>query len=148
MPHTYSQINVHLVFSTKERRRLIMDLLRGRLYPYLTALVNNDFGFARAIGGTRDHVHILADVRTGVCVSDLVRSVKSISSGWIRRNVPRQGGFAWQEGYGAFSVSASSIPAVREYVESQEVRHRARSFEDEFKALLHKHGVRFEERYL
>lgn len=98
MPHTYSQITAHLVFSTKERRRLMTDVLRRRLYPYLAALINNDFGFARAIGGTRDHIHLLADVRTGVCVSDLVRSVKSISSGWIRRNVPRQRGFAWQWG--------------------------------------------------
>ena len=137
-----------MVFSTKERRRLITDLLRQRLYPYLAALINNDFGFARAIGGTRDHVHILADLKTDVSVAGVVRSVKSISSGWVRRSVPRQRSFAWQEGYGAFSVSASAIPAVKEYVEGQEVRHRGRSFEDEFKALLRKHDVRFDERYL
>ena len=148
MPHTYSQITLHFVFSTKDRRRLITEALRKRLYPYLAALINNDFGFAREIGGTRDHVHIFAELNTGVSVADFVRAIKSISSGWVHRNVRKQRDFAWQEGYGAFSVSASAVPRVKDYIRDQQAHHRARTFEEEFKALLQKHRVQFSERYL
>jgi len=146
--HTFTQLTVHAVFSTKERRRLIPADQGTRTHGYIATLINNRFGFIREIGGTPDHVHILFDIKQVECVTDCMESVKSVSSGWIHDTFPDLREFAWQEGYGAFSVSASSIPRVRAYIQGQEAHHKTRSFEDEFKALLKRHGIQFDERYL
>ncbi|MBM4037935.1 MAG: IS200/IS605 family transposase [Planctomycetes bacterium] len=148
MSHTFTQLTVHAVFSTKERRRLIPADHAKRIHGYMATLINNRFGFAREIGGTPDHVHILFDIKQVECVADCMEAVKSVSSGWVHDTFPDLRDFAWQEGYGAFSVSASSIPRVRAYIRGQEAHHKTRSFEDEFKALLKRHGIQYDERYL
>jgi len=148
MSHTFTQLTVHAVFSTKERRRLIPADQAKRIHGYMATLINNRFGFTREIGGASDHIHILFDIKQVECVADCMEAVKSVSSGWIHDTLSGLRDFAWQEGYGAFSVSASSIPRVRAYIQGQEAHHKTRSFEDEFKALLKRHGIQYDERYL
>ena len=148
MSHTFTQLTDHVVFSTKERVELISPGLRARLYPYILTTINNQRGFARQIGGTADHVHILFDLHQSVALADCVRDIKSASSGWIHDTFPELRDFAWQEGYGAFSVSASAIPRVKSYIENQERHHRVRSFQDEFIALLDRHGIEYDPRHV
>jgi len=146
--HTFTQLTVHAVFSTKNRRDLIPDALAKRIHGYMATTLNERFGFTREIGGTPNHVHILFDIRQVECVADCMEVVKSVSSGWIHDTFPELRDFAWQEGYGAFSVSASSIRRVKDYILGQAQHHQDRSFEDEFKALLKRHGIEYDERYL
>jgi putative transposase len=95
-----------------------------------------------------DHVHVLASLPATVTLAEIAGAPKSNSSRWIRENMPQCKGFAWQEGYGAFTVSKSGEEAVKHYIDHQEEHHRQREFTDEFKALLEKHGIPYEERYL
>jgi len=148
MSHTFVRLTVHAVFSTKERLPLLKAPDRERIWAYMADVINEEHGFAREVGGTDDHVHILFDIAQTNAVADCMRDVKAKSSGWIHRELPDIWGFAWQEGYGAFSVSASLVPRVRRYIQTQERHHRRRSFKDEFLALLDKHGVEYDRRYL
>ncbi len=95
-----------------------------------------------------NHVHILCNLSPTVDISSFMRRLKAGSSGWLHREVPRLDTISWQEGYGAFSVSASAVPSVREYIRKQERHHRGLSFKEEFRRLLDKHGIEFEEKYL
>ncbi|HPD15547.1 MAG TPA: IS200/IS605 family transposase [Planctomycetota bacterium] len=148
MSHTFTQLTCHAVFATKGRREMIKDRLRSRLYHYLVSTINNQLGFAREVGGTANHLHVLFDVHQSVAVADAIRVIKSVSSGWIHETFPDLRDFAWQEGYGAFSVSASLAFRVRAYIQGQEEHHRRRSFEDEFVALLKKHGIAYDPAHL
>ena len=148
MPQSYTKLTYHVTFSTKDRIHALYDNLRPRLYAYLARIINDDFGFVREIGGMDDHVHILCDLSPTVTLSDFMRRVKSGSSGWLHREFPRLDTVKWQEGYAAFSVSASVVASVQEYIQEQERHHRGLSFEEEFRRLLEKHGVEFEEKYL
>ena len=148
MSHTFTKLTVHAVFSTQNRLRLIRDDRSERIHAYLASLINDGFGFAREVGGTDDHVHILFDFKQTVTIADCMRDVKSVSSGWVHETFPDLWDFAWQEGYGAFTVSASAIPRVKEYIRNQAQHHRKRSFKEEFVALLDKHGVEYDPRYL
>jgi REP element-mobilizing transposase RayT len=148
MSHTFTQLTTHAVFSTKERRSLLADGRRERVHGYLASLINGQFGFTREIGGARDHVHVLFDLAPTVSVAECMRNIKSVSSRWVHDTFRDLRDFAWQEGYGAFSVSASSIERVRQYIGNQEQHHGRRSFEEEFKALLEKHGIAYDPQYL
>jgi REP element-mobilizing transposase RayT len=127
---------------------MIKDTLRPRLYPYIVSTVNNQLGFTREIGGTANHLHILFDVHQTIAVADAIRVIKSVSSGWIHDTFPYLRDFAWQEGYGAFSVSASVMARVRAYIQGQEKHHGRSSFEEEFVALLEKHGIAYDPMHL
>jgi REP element-mobilizing transposase RayT len=148
MAHTYTQLFYHLVFATKERRPWLAPEVRPRVHAYLGAALRDEGGSALVINGTADHVHILARLRQDKAVSDVLRAIKANSSGWVHRTFPEQHAVAWQSGYAAFTVSASQVPIVRRYIENQEEHHRAQSFENEFVALLKKHGIEYDERYL
>ncbi len=148
MPHSFTHLTYHLVFATKGRRDLIPRDYETRIHGYLAALLNDRFGLARVVGGTTNHVHILCDIRQTVSVAEVMRVLKSVSCGWIHDTFPTMSGFAWQEGYGAFTVSASMMDRVRRYIESQHEHHRTLSFEEEFQRLLEKHGIHFDPRYL
>ncbi len=148
MSHTFTQLTCHAVFATKGRREMIKDRLRPRLYPYIIAAINNQLGHAREIGGTANHLHILLDLHQSVAVADAIRVIKSVSSGWVHDAFPDLRDFAWQEGYGAFSVSASVAARVKAYIQGQEEHHRRRSFEEEFVALLKKHGIAYDPAHL
>jgi REP element-mobilizing transposase RayT len=144
MPHTFCNLLVHVVFSTKGRAPLLAASDRPRLYEYMAGLARGEFGQAIEIGGTEDHHHGLLSLRPGVSVGAAMAKWKSLSSAWIKRELPACGTFAWQEGYGAFSVSQSNAPAVAAYIQGQAEHHRRRSFQEEFVAFLTRHGIAYD----
>ncbi len=148
MPQSYTCLHYHLVFGTKHREPTITPDIRQRLWEYLGGAVRGEGGIAILVGGMADHVHLLVTLRQDQAVSDLLRQIKSNSSGWIHDTFPAASAFRWQNGYGAFSVSHSQIEVVKRYIANQERHHKRRSFEDEFRALLVRHGIEFDERYL
>lgn len=149
MSSTLSNLTYHIVFSTKYREPLITPELRDKIYPYIGGVVRNKGGTLIRIGGVANHVHLVARLRPDIALSDMMRLVKANSSKWVNERENRSGGrFGWQAGYGAFTVSPSQLPALIDYVDHQEEHHRGRTFEDEYVAILQKHGVEYDERYL
>ncbi|HUU86107.1 MAG TPA: IS200/IS605 family transposase [Phycisphaerae bacterium] len=148
MPGTYSQILLHVVFSTRQRRSWITRDVADRLYPYIGGLVRAQKGVLYEIGGVEDHVHMYLRWRTDESVSVLMRTVKARSSKWVHDTFPGLGAFAWQEGYSAFSVSKSQEEAVKEYIAGQAEHHKKEDFKSELLRLLRAHGVEFVERYV
>ncbi|MCP4249203.1 MAG: IS200/IS605 family transposase [bacterium] len=148
MGHTYGNLLVHVIFSTKNRAASITREMRPRLYEYMGGLARNEFGRALEIGGTVDHLHGLISLNRDVSIAGAVRDWKSLSSGWVHRTFPTHASFAWQPGYAAFSVSQSNLDAVRAYIARQEEHHRGVTFEDEFRAFLDRHGVPYDPEHL
>lgn len=144
---TYSQILFHIVFSTKERRPLITGDVRERLYAYIGGIVRAEQGVLFAIGGVEDHVHLLVRWRPDAPVSDLMRTVKSRSTKWVKAELGLED-FGWQEGYSVFSVSKSQEEVVKGYIAKQAQHHRVVGFKEELVKLLEVHGVEFEERWV
>ena len=141
MAGSYSQILLHIVFSTKERRPVISLELSPRLYAYMASIVRGEGGSLYEIGGAPDHVHLLLRWRADAALSDLMRNLKRNSSLWIHKTFPDLRSFRWQDGYGAFSVSPSQKEAVIRYIRGQETHHRRKTFQEEFIALLRAHGL-------
>ena len=141
MPHSLVSSVYHIVFSTKQRTQLIRPDLQPRLWNYLSAIARNHHAHVLAIGGTGNHVHILIQLNAEAKLADVVRTLKCNSSRWVRETKPL---FAWQEGYGAFSVSPSQLDRVKLYIANQAKHHRTRSYEDEFLAMLQAANIRFE----
>ncbi len=150
MAHTYSQLYYHLVWSTKERLALIEDDFKDGLYAYISGAIKFKGGVLIAIGGMPDHVHLCVSLPPSVCIADAVRNVKISSNKWVAENVgkPRLGQFAWQEGYGAFSISRSGLDEVNNYIHNQAEHHKRWSFRDEFLCLLRRYEIEFDEQYL
>jgi REP element-mobilizing transposase RayT len=142
MSHTYAYNPVHVVFSTKERRKLIPKETRPRLWAYLAGVCKKQRIFVHEIGGMEDHLHMLIEVPLIMAFSDALQEIKTSSSRWMGRN------FAWQRGFGVFGVSASNVDAVIRYIRTQEAHHKKMTFEAEFTALLEKHGVAYDPRYV
>ena len=145
MSHTYAQNIVHVVFSTKERRKLISAEFQLRLWAYATGICKNLGIFTHGIGGMDDHIHLLIQIPPAMALAKAVMAIKANSSRWAREATQE---LEWQRGYGAFSVSASLVPAVVKYIRNQDVHHKKRSFEEEFVALLKKHGVAFDPKFV
>ncbi|MGA8221654.1 MAG: IS200/IS605 family transposase [Candidatus Acidiferrales bacterium] len=144
MPHTYAQNTIHLVFSTKDRAKLIPKDFQPRLWAYAAGICKKDGIFVHAIGGMDDHVHLLIQIPPTLALAKAVSALKSNSSRWANEEgFP----FAWQQGYAAFSVSASNVPAVARYIQNQEAHHKKMTFEAEFIALLKKHGVEYDPKF-
>jgi putative transposase len=141
MGHKYPNVLVHLVFSTKNREPLIPFELQPKLHAYMSGIGKNKLTPVIAIGGTSNHIHALIALPTDVSVSKVVQVLKANSSRWMGEH---QIAFQWQEGYGAFSVSAPNRDAVIAYITNQPVHHAKRSFNDEFTSMLRKAGVAFE----
>lgn len=162
MPHRYSNLLIHVVFSTKGRTRSIDATIQPRLWAYMGGIVREMRGTARLINGIEDHVHMLISLPADVSLAECLRLVKTNSSCWIHETFPhhpaplRQNrapwghrrSFAWQTGYGAFSVSPSNEKQVLKYIQDQEQHHRRMTFEEEFISLLRKHAISFDERFL
>ena len=147
MSQSLSKIVVHVVFSTKNRRPLLADPdIRCSLYKYLGGILRELKCSSIEIGGASDHVHIVCSLAKTHALSDVIQNLKTSSSKWLKENGVR--GFAWQNGYRAFSVSESNLEEVRRYVVSQEEHHRKMTFQDELRRLLQRHKVEFDERYL
>ncbi|HET7711081.1 MAG TPA: IS200/IS605 family transposase [Thermoanaerobaculia bacterium] len=147
MPSTHLSLHYHIVFSTKDRFPFIHADVRERIHQYLGGIVRGLEGVPLEIGGTTDHVHLVVGLSAKKALADVLRELKGDSSRWIHSEL-RLLKFAWQEGYGAFTVSRSNLPAVCEYVRHQEDHHKKRSFQDEYREFLAKHDIEFDERYL
>lgn len=148
MSSSYCNLLYHIVFSTKRREPWLTPEIRTRTHEYLGGAIRNEEGIAMIINGTADHVHILAKLRQDRAISKLVGELKANSSGWISRTFEDCAGFAWQQGYGAFTVSESQVSKIHRYIERQEEHHGSVSFLEEFKVLLKAHDLPFDERYL
>lgn len=147
MPGTFTSLHYHLVISTKNRERSISPDCMARFHEYLGGTVHGLGGLPEGIGGVADHVHLLVGLKATHCLSDFMRELKKASSWWVHEEV-RESAFAWQEGYAAFSISATSREPVLKYIAEQAEHHRAKSFQEELAQMLVKAGVKFEDRYL
>ena len=147
MASTHLALNYHIVFSTKNREPLISQTFQEALHRFMTGVIQNLNGVSVAIGGTSDHVHLVIRLRATHCLADVVRDIKRSSSEWIHES-QKSYQFAWQEGYGAFTVSPTQIDAVREYVLNQETHHQRRTFQQEYVAMLNRSGIEYNERYI
>ena len=148
MSQSLVSVFIHLVFSTKNRVPMLREGLRPNLHAYIGRVLQAHKASLLKAGGTIDHVHLVISLGKELSVAGAVREIKSKSSAWIHREYPRLRRFSWQGGYAGFSVSESDLDAVIRYVEVQEQHHRNRTFQDELRALLRKHQVNFDERYL
>jgi REP element-mobilizing transposase RayT len=147
MPSTHTSLLYHLIFATKNREPMIAAAWRARLHEYLGGVVSGLGGAPQGIGGVSDHVHLLVGLKPTHCLSDFMRELKKSSSVWIGETVGATP-FRWQEGYAAFTVSASAREEVQRNIARQEEHHRTRSFREELVEFLKKSGVDYDERYL
>src|SRR5208282_1295103 len=145
---SYISSYFHCVFSTRDRRPFIKPELRERLWPFLGGIARQNKMKAIEIGGVEDHVHILLSLPSTMAISKAVQLIKGGSSKWVHETFPEHRLFAWQEEYGAFSVSVSQLDKTIQYIKGQKEHHRRMSFQEEFLALLKKHHIEYDERYL
>jgi len=148
MPTAYTQNFYHAVFSTKHRTNLITPELEQRLFPFIGGIVRDLRCTLLAINGMPDHVHLLIRYRADLSHSDMLQQIKGRSSNWINETFPQIGHFAWQEGYGGFTVSKSVVPDVEAYIARQKEHHQRQDFQAEFVQLLRLHGIEFNEKKL
>lgn len=148
MPQSLVRNLIHLTFSTKERRPLIDDDIRLELNKYLAGILRSCDCPAVIVNSVADHAHLLFSLSRKRALMDVVEELKKSSSKWIKTKGERFATFYWQAGYGAFSVSQSNVEQVRRYIERQEEHHRKLTFQEEFRALLQRHGAEFDERYM
>ena len=148
MAQSLSMILLHVIFSTKDRKPMIAPELADELYRYLASACDAHGSHAYRIGGMPDHVHIACTLSRTVALSKLVEEIKKSSSKWIKERDQRCAGFAWQGGYGAFSLGQSQLDAVIQYIERQEEHHAKKTFKEEFVEFLCKYNVEYDERYV
>ena len=148
MGASFSNLLAHIVFSTKHRNPWIPKERQKDVFAFMGGVIREERGILLEAGGMPDHVHLLVKLPTYVPVARLVRRIKSNSSRWLNTEPGRKTRFAWQVGYGAFSVSESRAAAVRRYIQSQEEHHTQTTYRDELIALLRKHRIPFDERYI
>jgi REP element-mobilizing transposase RayT len=149
MPQSLSAVHIHLVFSTKERRPFLRDkTTRDALHAYLGGVSRQLDCAPIRIGGAENHVHVLARLGRTITQADWVKELKRVSNLWLKEQERDYADFQWQGGYAVFSVSQSNLEQVKEYIARQEEHHRSTTYQDEFRALLRKHNVEFDERYV
>ena len=147
MPHSLARVYVHIVFSTKHRKPLLHDrAFRNEVHAYLAGACNGQDSPSVIVGGVADHVHILCRLSRTRTLAELVREIKRTSSKWIKRS--RMAHFGWQNGYGAFSVSHGHVGRVRRYIARQEAHHRKQTFQEEYRGLLDRYEIEYDERYV
>jgi len=147
MSSTYLSLHYHLVFSTKNREPLLPASSLPRIHEYLGGTLRGLNAQPEGIGGTCDHVHLLIGLKATHCLADVVRELKKASSAHFKDTFPLTD-FAWQDGYAAFTMSATALDAVCHYIANQEEHHRTRSFREELVELLKKAGVAYDPKYL
>ena len=148
MAHTATNVLVHFIFSTHHRAPLINSEIQTDLHAYLGGIIREIDGVALRINGMADHVHLLVRMPSARSIADVARLIKTNSSRWVHERWPKFKNFAWQPGYGPFSVSESGIDAVRVYIEKQQQHHTKRSFQEEFVVFLKKNHIAVDEKYL
>jgi REP element-mobilizing transposase RayT len=149
MPQSLARIVLHIIFSTKHREPFFKDPdVRARLHAYLAVVLQEVDCEPILINGTEDHVHILCNFSRTITVADLLETVKTAPSKWMKQQGPQYDQFFWQRGYGVFSISESDVAGTRRYVADQEEHHRHVSFQEEFRELCRQHGIEIDERYV
>jgi len=149
MPQSLAKILVHTVFSTKDRRPFLRDkFLRDELHPYLGGILMHHDCQPLIVGGVEDHVHILSTLSRTCEVAEMVKEIKRGSSLWLKTKGPDLHNFAWQNGYGIFSIGYSQVAAVRDYIAKQDEHHRKISFPDEYRGFLKRYEIEFDELYV
>ncbi len=148
VPQSLSDIRIHVIFSTKNRESFIDESIQMEVFSYLTAVVKKAGAFAYQVGGVEDHIHAHIGLGRTVTVSKLIEELKSSSSKWIKTLGSHYKSFAWQRGYGAFSISGSHAEALNLYIVNQQQHHGTVSFEDEYRRILNAYHVSFDERYV
>lgn len=148
MSHTYTNILIHALFSTKDRQPWLLPEMQEEVFNYLGGAVNALGGQSLLVNGPRDHVHMLFVQPRTLSIADVMEKVKANSSGWVKDRWPERRHFGWQAGYAAFSVSKSHVESVKRYIRNQEEHHRKVSFIEEVVAFLDKHGVEYDSRYV
>jgi len=148
MPQSLANVLVHLIFSTKNRVPLIEPEIEVELFPYLAAACRAQGCPAQKVGGTNDHIHIVCSLSRTITIAKLIEEIKTSSSKWIKTKGNRYAKFAWQGGYGAFSIGQSQLVDLKRYIVNQREHHRHKTFQEEFREFLKRYGVEFDERYV
>jgi REP element-mobilizing transposase RayT len=148
MANTFTSLNYHIVFSTKLRQPWLTEPIRERLWPYLAGIARENDLKMLEVGGVADHLHMLISIPAATTVAKAVQAIKGGATHWIKSNWPHLQEFSWQDGYGAFTVSESQTPTVRDYIQRQPEHHRTTSFAEEYRAFLDRHQIQYDERYL
>ncbi|HPC00040.1 MAG TPA: IS200/IS605 family transposase [Polyangiaceae bacterium] len=148
MPQSLSYLLTHIVFSTKDRDPVLDATVRPALYAYLATVARNMDCECFHVGGVADHVHLAVRLSRTITMAQLIEKLKTSSSKWLKTQSPALAAFAWQRGYGAFSVGPSDINALLHYIDTQEEHHRTRTFQDEYRDFLKKYGIEYDERYV
>jgi REP element-mobilizing transposase RayT len=146
--HSYISSLFHCVFSTKDRGKIIVPELQERLWPYMGGIAHANGLKALAIGGIEDHVHILLSLPSTLAVAKAIQLIKGNSSKWMHDTFPHMSHFAWQVGYGAFSIGISQIAATVTYIQNQQKHHRRKTFQEEFVSFLKKHNIEYDPRFV
>ena len=148
MPQSLAKVYIHLIFSTKNREALLDESWREELFRVLGGTANNLGCQSLIVGGVADHVHMLFQLSRTLSIADAVGKIKSTSSLWVNQTRSLSTPFHWQAGYAAFSVSQSSVEAVREYIRRQPEHHATKSFQDELRDWLRRYEIEWDERYV
>jgi REP element-mobilizing transposase RayT len=148
MANTFTSLHYHVIFSTKHREPWIVPDIEERIWKFLGGIARENVMKALLVGGMPDHVHLALAMPPTQSVSKALQLLKGGSSKWIKDTLPQLRGFAWQDGYGAFTVSKSNLAEVMTYIQDQREHHRAKTFQEEYLAFLVRHGVEYDERYL
>jgi putative transposase len=148
MPQSLDNVLLHIVFSTKDRTPCLGNSVRPVLHAYLATVARNAGCECPRVGGVSDHVHLAIQFSRTATIASLVEKLKTSSSKWLKMEFPRLTGFAWQRGYGVFSVSPADMPALLTYIDRQEEHHRTRTFQEEYRAFLEKYRIAHDERYV
>jgi len=148
MAQTLVSLLVHVIFSTKNREPLITPEIEPELFAYVGGILNNHDSRLLDAGGTADHIHLLVSQSKNISLSSLMKDVKKDSSSWIKTKGRGFRSFHWQDGYGAFSIGKSDIPALKKYIASQKEHHQKRTFKEELIEFLDEYGIAYDERYL
>jgi putative transposase len=146
VPQSLVKIIVHVVFSTKDRVRMITPEVEPRLFGYISGIIENNGARMIIAGGDADHIHILISIRR-VDIAELIGDIKRESSKWMKDQDPAFRKFYWQRGYGAFSIGQSQVPAAKRYILNQKEHHKKQTFQDEFRELCRKYEVDLDERF-
>ncbi len=148
MPQSLAKVYIHLIFSTKNRERILFDVIRPRLHEYLGGILSQHGCVPVEINSEPDHVHVLFLMTRTEALSDVIGQLKKSSNDWLKGIGPEYAHFFWQGGYAAFSVSQSQVDDVRKYIRNQQEHHRIKSFQDELRAFFRAYELEYDERYV
>lgn len=148
MANSFLSLQIHLVFSTKNRERWINESIEQQVWSYLAGIIRAHDSKAIQIGGFDDHIHILMSIPATITISDLVKRIKGESSKWISNQWPHMRDFRWQDGYGAFTLGQSQIADTVAYIRNQRAHHQSKTFEGEYRRFLQIHGIEVDEKYI